>query len=182
MLLSEYLFVAILAFVAGSIPLSRLANINTIPNIKEKRRLGALAKVLIDLFKGCSVVAVAHAISGEYAVVATISVFLGHNFPVFAGVRGGNGLGTALGALIALDPMIGLTALSAWTFGYYVFQHAEVAALVSATVVPLAAGYFALPFSTLALWPIAIFIYWRNREKIAIAISAPKRKKIWQED
>lgn len=170
---TECLVVAILAFAAGSIPLSRLVTPNAIPKNRDKQRFAALAKVMIDIVKGFTVVMVAQSHHLDCAIIATIGVFLGHNFPLFKGVSGGNGLGTALGALIALEPTIGLTALSAWTFGYYVFQQPEVAALISATAVPLVAGFLTLPFSALPLWPIAFFIYWRNREKITMVFVTP---------
>jgi acyl-phosphate glycerol 3-phosphate acyltransferase len=176
--LLEYLMAVVLAYVAGSIPLSRLVQLNSLPKFRGKPRLHALVKVSIDIFKGYAVVSAAHKLSGDCALIVTLSVFLGHIYPIFPKFSGGNGLGTALGALIALDPTIGLTGLAAWTFGYYVFQQAQVAALISATAVPLAAGFFALPFSALPLCPMAVIIFWRNREKIVMVFIAPKAKEL----
>lgn len=177
----EIVVVAVLSFVIGSIPVSRLAYSSERTFSESKCRVAETLKVLLDIAKGFGVVFFAQLVLPESAFVAATGVFLGHVFPIFQFRLGGNGLATLLGALVALDPTLGLIALSGWMFGFYVYQQADTAALVSAIATPLAALFLPLSLSTLPLVPVSLLVLWRHKSKIGTVLFGDQEVVLAQE-
>jgi len=73
------------------------------------------------------------------ALVA-LAVFFGHLFPVFLKFKGGKGVATAAGVLLALDPWLGLATLGTWLFIAYTLRYSSLAALIAAAAAPIYAG------------------------------------------
>src|SRR5512145_316132 len=86
-------------------------------NVLRTGRKGVAAFTLLgDAAKGWVAVALArHFAIGEPGIAAVaVAVFLGHLYPLFLGFRGGKGVATALGVLIALSGWLGLAAALTW--------------------------------------------------------------------
>jgi len=73
------------------------------------------------------------------ALVA-LAVFFGHLYPVFLKFKGGKGVATAAGVLLALDPWLGLATLGTWLFIAYTLRYSSLAALIAAAAAPIYAG------------------------------------------
>jgi glycerol-3-phosphate acyltransferase PlsY len=122
---------------------------------------GALAVGLTVLYTGESPV------SGFDAPLAGAMAFLGHLYPVFLHFRGGKGVATAVGVLLALNVWLGLAALA--TFGIIVafFRTISLASIVSAL---FAVFYAFFLFGEQPVVPvvgaIALLLVWRHRENI----------------
>lgn len=69
--------------------------------------------------------------------LAALGVFLGHLFPVFFGFKGGKGVATALGVLLALNLGAGLACAATWLLMFAVTRVSSLSALVAATLAPL---------------------------------------------
>lgn len=74
-----------------------------------------------------------------------LAVFLGHLFPVFLKFKGGKGVATALGVLLALNGWLGLAALVTWLVIALVFRLSSLAALMAAVGAPVYAYALGLP-------------------------------------
>lgn len=70
------------------------------------------------------------------AALVGLAAFLGHLFPVFFRFKGGKGVATAAGVLLAYDPWLGLLVLLTWVGVAVVFRYSSLAALVSALAAP----------------------------------------------
>lgn len=70
---------------------------------------------------------------------AAVCVLLGHVFPLFLGFKGGKGVATAAGVLLALSPLLGLIVLGVWLAVAALFRYSSLAAVVAAVVAPFAA-------------------------------------------
>jgi glycerol-3-phosphate acyltransferase PlsY len=122
---------------------------------------GALAVGLTVLYTGESPV------SGFDAPLAGAMAFLGHLYPVFHGFKGGKGVATAAGVLLALNPWLGLAALA--TFGIIVafFRMISLASIIAAV---FSVFYAFLLFGAQPIVPvvgaIALLLIWRHRENI----------------
>lgn len=81
-----------------------------------------------------------------------VAAFLGHLFPVFHGFKGGKGVATALGILLAINWVLGLFTLSTWLIVAIFMRYSSLAALISALFAPL---YFVFLFG---LQPMALAI------------------------
>ena len=100
--------------------------------------------------------------------LATVAVFCGHLFPVFHGFKGGKGVATAAGVLLAISPWLGLATLATWLVIAFFFRYSSLAALVAAVFAPL---YEVMLFGTdlisLAVVTMRGLLVWRHRGNIA---------------
>ena len=69
--------------------------------------------------------------------LVALAVFFGHLYPVFLGFRGGKGVATAAGVLLAIDPWLGLATLATWLLVAFTLRYSSLAALVAAAAAPL---------------------------------------------
>jgi glycerol-3-phosphate acyltransferase PlsY len=105
------------------------------------------------------------------ALVA-LAVFLGHLYPIFLRFKGGKGVATAFGIMLAIEPILALTAAMSWLFVAKVFKYSSLAALVSAVCAPIfyVAGnqlvWAAQPQLAWVLAVIAAFLLYRHRANI----------------
>lgn len=111
-----------------------------------------------------------------WLATASVAVFLGHLYPVFFGFRGGKGVATALGILLALSPWLGLAALATWLAMLGLTRKSARSALAAAAAGPVAAGLGLRPDAVLAtsqspiFWAVlvlALLLVWRHRSNIA---------------
>jgi len=105
--------------------------------------------------------------------LAAIAVFLGHAYPVFLRFRGGKGVATALGALLALQPWLALATAATWLIVAYAFRYSSLAAIVAAFFAP---SYYLFganlawemdPAIGLAVALISVVLIYRHRANIS---------------
>jgi acyl phosphate:glycerol-3-phosphate acyltransferase len=140
--------------------------------LRSGRKSAAVLTLLGDCGKGWLAVFAA----GQWIVdgtatamaLAAVAVILGHMYPVFHGFKGGKGVATALGVLLALSPYLGLGVLATWITIAVFFRYSSLAALISAAF----AVFFTLilfnaahPFF-FAVAVIAPLLIWRHRSNI----------------
>lgn len=95
-----------------------------------------------------------------------LAVFLGHLFPVFLHFKGGKGVATALGVLLAFNVILGLAVLATWIFVALVFRYSSLAALVAAAAAPVY-GVMMLPGKLLlATFIMSLLLIWRHSGNI----------------
>lgn len=155
--------IVIAAYLVGSTPLARLLSKCESSSNPTEQRFAAFLKVAIDITKGALVVWIGSTAGSVAGLVALAGVFIGHNYPIWPNGRSGNGLGTLLGGLLALDPILGLVSLVSWILGYFVYQKAVPAALAGAVGTLGAAMLLPLAFSPVLLLPLAGIVFWRHR-------------------
>lgn len=144
------------------------------PGATNVLRLGgkkaALLTLLFDVLKGVVAVLVAKAIYPEITVLAAVTgaVFLGHLYPVFFNFKGGKGVATAFGALLALVWQVGLSVLLTWLLMAGIVRYSSLAALVAAIAAPVSMYGFThgnLTYTLTAVLMSALLI-WRHRSNI----------------
>lgn len=115
-------------------------NIGATNVLRTGNRPAALTTLLLDSGKGAVAVLLARWLAGpEAALIAGAAAFLGHLFPVWLGFKGGKGVATFLGTLIALDWRLGLAACGIWLLAALVGRISSLSALVAAALTPLLA-------------------------------------------
>lgn len=111
--------------------------------LRTGRKSAAALTLLGDALKGALAVWLAQWATGHYGLpgyvpyLAALAVFLGHLFPVFFGFRGGKGVATALGVLLALDLRLGGLCLLTWLAVFALTRVSSLAALVAAALAPV---------------------------------------------
>ncbi len=99
--------------------------------------------------------------------LAAIAVFLGHLFPVFFGFKGGKGVATALGIMLALDPWMGLAVFATWLAVFAVSRISSLSALIAALLAPVYGAYFTASRATvITLCVLTVLLLWRHRANI----------------
>lgn len=138
-----------------------------------------VAVFLIDAGKGFAAVRIAYAVFAAaqhaeyYAITAAVVVVLGHAFPVWLKFRGGKGVATTAGAVVALIPLAAAAAISVWLLIFRLTRYVSLASMLAALSLPLicavllhlhlASGIGLLYFSII----IALLIVWRHRGNLA---------------
>ena len=183
---------AVGGYLLGSIPfgviLTRLAtgedvrsigsgNIGATNVLRTGRKDLAFATLILDAGKGAAAFLIAQALFPGVPAIAAIAggaAFLGHLFPVWLGFKGGKGVATFFGLLLAAAWPLGLMAGATWLIVAALFRMSSFAALVAAAMAPLFAllplPVMGLPASgpILALAAATALLIWiRHHENIA---------------
>jgi len=74
---------------------------------------------------------------GSVVAVCAVAAFLGHVYPVFLGFKGGKGVATALGVILAASPWLAFATAATWLIVAYAFRYSSLASIVAAIFAPL---------------------------------------------
>lgn len=165
--------VAIGGYLLGSIPfgviLTRAAgagdvrkigsgNIGATNVLRTGRKDLAIATLILDAGKGAVALLIARHLLGSDAAgaIAGAAAFLGHLFPIWLGFKGGKGVATFFGLILAAWWPLGLMAAATWLLVAFTLRYSSLAALVAAALTPL---YAISPMYGLGLpAPLPVFI------------------------
>lgn len=144
-------------------------NIGATNVARSGKKLPAILTLLGDAFKGWLPVWLALQSGMLMWVVAAIglAVFFGHLFPIYHHFKGGKGVATALGVMLAISLILGLAALITWAIVFAISRYSSLAAIVAAVLSPLYA-WFLLPYKdyVIMIFVIAVMLVWRHRTNI----------------
>ena len=113
-------------------------NAGTTNALRVLGKKAALITLVIDIGKGVLAVAAGNLIGGaETGYLCAIAVFCGHIWPCFYSFKGGKGVATAFGAILAVNWMLGLSALAVVAVGLALTQRMSVGSLLGAITFPL---------------------------------------------
>ena len=111
------------------------------------------------------------------AAAVALAVFIGHLFPIFLRFKGGKGVATALGVLLALNVWVGLGALATWLFMAFAFRYSSLSALTAAIGAPVYAFALNLPNEwVLACGIMSLLLVWRHKSNIQKLLAGKEEK------
>ena len=152
-------------------------NIGATNVLRTGRKDLAFATLILDAGKGAAAFLVAQSLFPGVPAIAAVAggaAFLGHLFPVWLGFKGGKGVATFFGLLLAAAWPLGLLAGATWLLVAALFRMSSLAALIAAVAAPV---YAVLPLAALGLpapTPVAALsvftaalIWIRHHENIA---------------
>ena len=200
-----YLYAMIGGYLLGSIPfglvLTKLAGLGDIRDIgsgnigatnvlRTGRKDLALATLLLDAGKaGLAVLIVLWVAPGQYpaamwgemrylGLLAGAAAFIGHCFPVWLKFKGGKGVATFIGLLLASMWQVALAFAAIWLLTAAIFRMSSLAALVATLAAPAIVWYLEPSGESWKIVAVlAVIIYWRHRENI-VRIATGKESKI----
>jgi glycerol-3-phosphate acyltransferase PlsY len=109
--------------------------------------------------------------------LAAIAVFLGHLYPVFFKFKGGKGVATAAGVLLAVNPVLGLATVLTWLIIAFFFRYSSFAAIVAAVFAPLFDVFLFGPNRIAwAVFAMSALLLWRHRANIAKLIAGTESR------
>jgi glycerol-3-phosphate acyltransferase PlsY len=146
--------------------------------LRSGNKLAAILTLALDAFKGwlavwlAFVMGPAIGLGSPGVALVSVAVFLGHLYPVFFHFKGGKGVATAAGVLLAIQPWLGLSTLATWLIVAVFFRYSSLAALVAAVFAPFyywfggGLAWATDPALLLALVLISAMLIWRHRANI----------------
>ena len=141
--------------------------------LRTGKKTAAALTLLGDAAKGWLAVWLAGIAGAQLGVqilavhLAAIAVFLGHLFPVFFGFKGGKGVATALGIMLALDLWMGLAVFATWLIVFAVSRISSLSALIAALLAPAYGAYFTSSRAiVITLCALTLLLLWRHRANI----------------
>ena len=141
--------------------------------LRTGKKTAAALTLLGDTAKGWLAVWLAGLVGAHFGVqvmaihLAAVAVFLGHLYPVFFGFKGGKGVATALGIMLALEPWMGLAVLVTWLVVFAVSRISSLSALIAALVAPVYGAFFTgSRLTILTLCVLSALLLWRHRANI----------------
>lgn len=174
---------AVLAYLLGAVPFGLVitralglgdirqigsGNIGATNVLRTGNKGAAAATLLLDAGKGGAAVLLARALVGpDAAQLAGLAAFVGHVWPVWLGFRGGKGVATFLGTLLALAWPVGLAACATWAATAAVTRISSVSALVAAAATPLWMVVFMRGNMVALALGLAALIWWKHGANIA---------------
>jgi glycerol-3-phosphate acyltransferase PlsY len=177
------LIVAVLGYLLGSIPFGVLitramglgdlrqigsGNIGATNVLRTGNKGAAAATLLLDAAKGGVAVLIARAMVGpDAAQVAGLTAFLGHLYPVWLNFRGGKGVATFLGTLLALAWPVGLAACATWAVTAAITRISSLSALVAAALSPVWLLLFGYRDMVVLALLLAALVFVRHKANIA---------------
>jgi len=179
-------------YLFGSIPfgllLTRLAGLGDIRQIgsgnigatnvlRTGRKDLALATLIMDSGKaGFACLIFTALVSTPAGLIAGGAAFFGHCFPVWLKFKGGKGVATFLGVLLAAFWPVGVLTCLTWLGTALVFRMSSLSALVAAAAAPALAYAFAREdVAVLALF-LAVLLYWRHQDNISRIVKGAEPK------
>jgi acyl phosphate:glycerol-3-phosphate acyltransferase len=175
--------VAILAYLLGSIPFGIVitrafglgdlrkigsGNIGATNVLRTGNKPAAAATLILDAAKGGIAVLIArYTLSEDAAQLAGLAAFLGHLFPIWLGFKGGKGVATFLGILLALAWPVGLAACATWAAAAAITRISSAAALAAAGLSGLWVFVFNQGTILFLVFILTVLVYIRHAANIA---------------
>ena len=174
---------AVIGYLIGSIPFGVVvARVMGLGNLREigsgnigatnvlrtGSKPAAAATLLLDVGKGAVALLLARSLVGEDAAqVAALAAMIGHCFPVWLKFRGGKGVATFLGILLALAWPVGLAACVFWLIGAGVTRMSSMGGLASAAISSVLVVLMGYGIGYVLSILLTVIVFWRHRENIA---------------
>ena len=148
----------------------------------------AIVTLLLDAAKGWLPVMLvkwfgpAWDLSEGTQALAGLAAFLGHLYPVFFAFKGGKGVATAVGVLLAFEPLLALATMVTFAIIVFFSRYVSLASMVAAVFAP---AYYligdgvagtASGAKTLALIAMGLLLIWRHRENIHRLLAGTESK------
>lgn len=182
-MINQILYIFIAYFI-GSISFGILAS--KIFNIMDPRAMGsknpgatnvlrtgnkyaAVFTLLGDMLKATLVVGIALSLnfSGNYLTAVILAVLLGHMYPIFYNFKGGKGVATALGILLAINWELALFTLLIWIIIFFISKYSSLSAIIAAIASPLIAYFLNQDQHIIIIsFVLAILILFRHKRNI----------------
>ena len=190
---APYLIAALVGgYLLGSVPfglvLTRLAglgdlraigsgNIGATNVLRTGRKDLAAATVLLDGGKGAVAVFIAMLWGPEVTLAAGFGAFVGHLFPIWLKFKGGKGVATTLGVIIALAWPVGVACCATWLLVAAIFRYSSLAGILSLAAAPAYSWWLLGDLQMVELTAaIAILVVYKHRENIRRLLQGQESK------
>ena len=188
---SNLIIVSIYSYFLGSIPFGLIltkvflkkdiktigsGNIGTTNVLRTGNKYLAVATLALDLLKGYATVYVSILYFESLIFFSALICFVGHIFPIWLKFKGGKGVATYLGVILALSYKFFLIFGITWMLLSFLFRYASLSSMISSLIVFLYAYFFEVNNETLILFIFFILILFTHKGNIVRLKSSTENK------
>jgi glycerol-3-phosphate acyltransferase PlsY len=181
----------VFGYLLGSIPfgllLTRLAGLGDVRSIGSGNigatnvlRTGnkklAAATLLLDALKGTAAVIIANQYGMGLGIIAGFGAFLGHLFPVWLGFKGGKGVATYLGILLAVSGLASLVFAVIWIATAFLTRYSSLSALIACVAVPITLLLLGFGDAAVAFSVMSLIVFFKHRANISRLIAGTESR------
>ncbi len=187
----EPILAVFFGYILGSIPfgliLTRLSgggdlrdigsgNIGATNVLRTGNKAMAVLTLLFDAGKGFAAVLIAEQYMQNLGILAGMGAFLGHLYPIWLKFKGGKGVATLLGMILALNSWMGLTFAAVWIAALLIFRFSSLAGMLATLSLPITAAFLEHYNWVPLLIALGLLLFWKHRENIQRLLSGTEPK------
>ena len=188
---NEIFVIIAISYAFGSIPFGYLitkfflkkdirkigsGNIGATNVLRTGNRIIGYSTLLLDVFKAILPLIIIKIYMNEYLFIASLSVFLGHVFPIWLKFKGGKGVATYVGILCCINLYLGIGFGFFWIITLIIFKYSSLSSLVASLSIPFI-DYFILKNELISFYIIMfVLIFYTHRENIKRLINKEESK------
>tara|TARA_B100000953_G_scaffold139940_1_gene115850 strand:+ start:360 stop:935 length:576 start_codon:yes stop_codon:yes gene_type:complete len=176
----DYLIIAAISYLLGSIPFGLLltnlflkkdireigsGNIGATNALRAGNKFIGYATLLLDIFKAVLPVVYVKLNYPDFVYISSLSVFLGHVFPLWLKFKGGKGVATYVGILFSLNFIYGLVFGITWIIIFLISKYSSLSSLIASLSIPI---YLFISGKNQIIFFVIMFvlIFYTHRENI----------------
>ena len=188
---NEIFVIIAISYAFGSIPFGYLitkfflkkdirkigsGNIGATNVLRTGNRIIGYSTLLLDVFKAILPLIIIKIYINEYLFIASLSVFLGHVFPIWLKFKGGKGVATYVGILCCINLYLGIGFGFFWIITLIIFKYSSLSSLVASLSIPFI-DYFILKNELISFYIIMfVLIFYTHRENIKRLVNKEESK------
>ena len=188
---TNFIIVVIYSYLLGSIPFGLVltkiflkkdirtvgsGNIGTTNVLRTGNKLLAISTLVLDLLKGYISVYISTFYFENFTSLSALICFIGHIFPIWIRFKGGKGVATYLGIILALSYKFFLIFSVSWISLSLLFRFASLSSMISTLIVFLYAYFFEINNNILILFIFFVMILFTHKENILRLKSSTENK------
>jgi glycerol-3-phosphate acyltransferase PlsY len=152
-------------------------NIGATNVLRTGNKFAAAATLILDGGKGVVAVLIAMTFAApDAAQLAALAAFAGHCFPIWLQFKGGKGVATFLGILLAIAWPVGVAACLTWLVTAFALRISSLSALVAALLAPIWAAILGFPTISGLATALALLIFYRHGPNISRIVAGTEPK------
>ena len=176
----EYLIVVLVSYLLGSIPFGFIltkiylkkdirdigsGNIGATNALRTGNKLIGYTTLTLDILKAAITVIYIKLNYADYIFIASLSIFLGHVFPIWLKFKGGKGVATYVGILFSINIIFGFIFISTWMMTFLITKYSSLSSIIASLLVPI---YLILFEASNSIFFITMFvlIFYTHRENV----------------
>ncbi|MDA9663861.1 glycerol-3-phosphate 1-O-acyltransferase PlsY [Candidatus Pelagibacter sp.] len=176
----EYLIISLGSYLLGSIPFGFIltkiflkkdirhigsGNIGATNALRTGNKSIAYATLILDITKAVLPVLYIKFSYPDYIYITSLSVFLGHVFPVWLKFKGGKGVATYLGILFSINIILGLVFVMSWAIIFLISKYSSLSSLIASLIIPIYLTIFE-NYSSIFFIIMFVLVFYTHRENV----------------
>ena len=177
---AELIYVGFYSYILGTIPFGLIltkiflkkdirkigsGNIGATNALRTGNKSLGYATLILDIIKAIFPVLYVKFNYPDYIFIASLSVFLGHVFPVWLKFKGGKGVATYVGVLFSINLILGVIFVVSWTLTFLISKYSSLSSIVASLIIPIYLVIFE-KYSSMFFIIMFVLIFFTHRENV----------------